>query len=223
MISKEEYRRRKTAQEARYRNKYVERWLAWWRNSPDRFAFLLVSVTAGVFAATVALWWATRHLVYDAEITAKRQLRAYVAAKPSVKGVTNFGSVLTAELEVGIQNSGQTPAIDLTNLSVLFPRPYPLPEDMDLTIADPKTSGSKLTLHPRDIEFGSKLTRTIEPLQYTAIKSGIARLYAFGTINYKDIFGIPHWTHFCYSFDGEGQNLTKWDSCPRYNDTDTNE
>jgi hypothetical protein len=126
---------------------------------------------------------------------------------------------------VSIQNSGQTPAIDLTVSAILFPRPYPLPKDMDLTIpVDPNgIEGSTITLHPKQIGFGSKLPRTIEPLQYQAIKLGIARLYAFGIVNYKDIFGIAHWTHFCYYFNGDGPNLTEWRGCPRYNDTDKND
>jgi hypothetical protein len=165
----------------------------------------------------------TLYLAIIAKETEKTQLRAYVSAKPSQKGITNFGSSMDAELELGIQNSGQTPAIDLTNLSILFPRPYPLPENIDLTI--PAPSGKPpdgITLHPRDVEYGSTLTRKVEPLQYAAIKAGVGRLYAFGTIYYNDVFGTAHWTHFCYSFYGEGPTLTKWESCPRYNDTDKN-
>jgi hypothetical protein len=166
----------------------------------------------------------TGYLAYIAKHTERVQLRAYVSVKPLQAGITNFGSSMTSELQLSIQNSGQTPAIDLTNLSILLPRPYPLPENMDLTIPIPETQKEAgITLHPREADFGSILTRTVEPPQYAAIKMGIARLYAFGTINYKDVFGTAHWTHFCYSFYGEGATLTKWVSCPRYNDTDKNE
>ncbi len=158
-----------------------------------------------------------------AKSTAAKQLRAYVSVKPSQNGVKNFGSSLTASLKIIILNSGQTPAIDLTISAILFPRPFPLPKDMDLTIPNPANEASRLTLHPRDTEFGSTLTRTIEPLGYDAIKTGIGRLYTFGIVNYKDIFGVEHWTQFCYYFEGDGPNLTEWTNCSRYNDTDKNE
>jgi hypothetical protein len=43
---------------------------------------LLVFVTFLLFAATIALWWATRRLVAGAENTAIQQLRAYISATP---------------------------------------------------------------------------------------------------------------------------------------------
>jgi hypothetical protein len=45
---------------------------------------LLVTVTFLLFAATLALWLATRRLVKSGENTAKRQLRAYIVA--TIKG-----------------------------------------------------------------------------------------------------------------------------------------
>ena len=98
-------------------------------------------------------------------------------------------------------------------------RAYPLPPALDLTIPNPG-NGNKITLHPRDVEFGTTLVRTIEPAYFQAIKTKIGRLYAFGRVDYSDIFGVPHWTRFCYVFDGEGDTLSKWEACPRHNDTD---
>ena len=160
-----------------------------------------------------------------AKRNASRQLRAYVSVKP-LTGVTNFGLSEIAHLKVSMVNTGQTPATDLKITAILFPRPYPLPVDMDLTIPtgpDDGTGGSVITLHPSDTAFGITLDREIEPLQYSAIKLGIGRLYTFGVIYYKDIFGVAHWTHFCYNFSGDGPTLTEWSGCPRYNDTDKNE
>jgi hypothetical protein len=153
---------------------------------------------------------------------AQRQMRAYVSVKIGQKGVTNFEPNKSAELELELQNSGQTPALDVSHSSILFPRPYPLPKEMDLTVPVPETAGSDTTLHPREIGVGFKLNRTIEPPQFEAIKTGVDRLYAFGRIKYRDIFGFQHWTRFCISFRGEGPNLTDWDKCARNNDTDDN-
>jgi hypothetical protein len=167
-----------------------------------------------------------------AKETEHKQLRAYVSAKVSPKGLTNFAPNQDAELEIGFQNSGQSPALDLVTKGILFLKKYPLPAEDDLTIPGTPIGtipGAGITLHPRDIEFATTLKWKIDPSIYEAIKStnaagfDIARFYAFGTILYLDIFGIQHWTHFCYDFHGEGPTLTKWEACPRYNDTDKNE
>ncbi|MGD1155048.1 MAG: hypothetical protein ABSA41_04400 [Terriglobia bacterium] len=42
--------------------------------------------------------------------------------------------------------------------------------------------------------------------------------YAYGIIDYTDIFGRPHWTKF-YFFNLPG--TATWVSCPSFNDTDT--
>ncbi len=177
--------------------------------------------------ATAALYQATRDLVKGDEDTAKRQLRAYVAVK--IGPVTNFGPDTEAQITIAFQNYGQTPAIDLRANCILFPRQYPLREKEDLTIpVDQKLiqvtkEGRGVTLHPRDVYFGSVLKREINQGVYQGIKSGeIIRLYAFGQVDYKDIFGVLHWTHFCYSFHGEGPTIPNWEACPRYNDTDKN-
>jgi hypothetical protein len=67
MTPKEEYLARKAAQEAKYKRKFFERRFSWWRNPPDRFAFLVAFFTAALFAATMALYLATRDLVHDAK------------------------------------------------------------------------------------------------------------------------------------------------------------
>ncbi len=179
-------------------------------------------VTLLLFFATLAQYWATRDLVKDSRESAHRQLRAYVSAKPGNPGVTNFGEGLTAEAKIEIHNFGPTPALYLTTNSGLFLRVYPLIESTDLKIPPPKEVMEGITLHPNETNFGITLKRKIEPMQFLAINSGLGRLYAFGTISYKDVFGVPHWTHFCFSYFGEGMTLNNWETCSRYNDTDKN-
>jgi hypothetical protein len=175
-----------------------------------------------LFVATMALWCATNELVKDTRHSAHKQLRAYVSVKP-IRGVTNFGSDLEAETEVIIKNSGQTPALKLRHLGILFPRQFPLSKETDLNIRAPETNGSIITLHPGESEFGTKFKRKIEPLQYQAIQAGIGKIYVFGKVDYEDVFGASHWTRFCYYFDGTGPSLPDWQSCPRNNEIDENE
>jgi hypothetical protein len=113
MISKGEYQRRKSEQEEfRRRRNFTERWFSWWRNPPDRFAFLLVAFTAGLFAATVALWYATRDLVRGAEETAERQLRAYIVVTQGSVTVPKSNDAINIYIQ--IKNTGQTPAYEFS-------------------------------------------------------------------------------------------------------------
>lgn len=159
--------------------------------------------------------------VSTARETEHKQLRAYVSVKVP-NPIRNFGPNQTAELEIVLQNSGQTPALDTVVTGILFLRPYPLPDAMDLTIPNSQTkteSGRGITLSPRDENVGIRLEREIAPAVHDAAVEGkIARYYAFGTVRYRDVFSIEHWSHFCISFYGEG--LKRWDYCPRYNDAD---
>jgi hypothetical protein len=54
---------------------------------------------------------------------------------------------------------------------------------------------------------------------YTAAKSGNLPLFIYGTVWYDDIFGVEHWTQFCWSLD-INRNLTY--EGPNHNDCDTN-
>jgi hypothetical protein len=196
--------------------------------------FSSVAAVAAVVAASIAglayreshrqanAAWQQARILQEAE---HKQLRAYISAKVAPESVKNFVKGQVAELQIGFQNSGQTPALDTLTTAIFYPRPYPLPDTMDLTIRDTpdKTSpGHGITLSPRDENLGSTLTRMIEPDLYEAAIDGkMVRYYAFGIIRYRDIFSVEHWTHFCISFYGEG--LKRWDLCPRYNDADHNE
>jgi hypothetical protein len=155
----------------------------------------------------------------------KRQLRAYASPKLSLGGITNFAKSQDARLEIQLNNTGQTPAIDLGVNAILYFRKYPLPDTEDLTIPetpDHPIDGKGITLPPHAEQIGITLIRNIKPEMYdAAIEGKMARYYAFGIIRYRDIFSVEHWTHFCFSFYGEG--LKQWDLCPRYNDADHND
>jgi hypothetical protein len=183
-------------------------------------------IALGTWVLALGTWvlaLVTIFLVVDTDHASKKQLRAYVSAK-IIKPVTDFAPNSTAKVQISLQNSGQTPAVDLMQIGILYPRPFPLPEDMDLTVPQPNTRGSTITLHPRDNENGTIYSYKVDPPIYDALRLGQdARLYTFGQVDYWDIFGARHWTHFCYYFDpGNGPTLSQWETCSRYNDTDKN-
>jgi hypothetical protein len=192
MISKEEYHRRKAAQESRYRHKFAERRFGWWRNPPDRFAFLLVAFTAGLFAATVALWYATRDLVLSAEKTAERQLRAYVAITEIT--VENIDSREAPIVDIHWKNVGQTPAYDFTiwaNLSLREAERTDFPTD-----SLPPISKISLGAGMGGLTQIRSSKGPLSPATLAALRDGIAIFYVFGTLAYTDIFGVSRFTNF---------------------------
>ena len=106
---KEKYERNKKRYDAAHKLPFAKRWFGWWNNPSDRFSFLVAFFTCGVFAATVALWLATKDLVNDAEDTAERQLRAYIVVSGVNMPITPDGFYKPS---AQIKNVGLTPAYD---------------------------------------------------------------------------------------------------------------
>jgi hypothetical protein len=50
------------------------------------------------------------------------------------------------------------------------------------------------------------------------IKSGAIKFFAYGRMDYRDIFQISHWTIFCFHLSRD----VKWESCAVHNDADSN-
>lgn len=122
MSIKEEYRARKAAQETKYKHPILERFFWWWRNPPDRFAFLVALFTAGLFFATLKLWQATISLVEDAERASEANTRAYVV----ITGIKWDGPPEIAKnqrIKILFRNVGKEAASDF-NLSVLVSPPF---------------------------------------------------------------------------------------------------
>ncbi len=52
-----------------------------------------------------------------------------------------------------------------------------------------------------------------------AIRHTVVRFFAYGRMEYRDVFRVPHWTTFCFALT---TNLA-WESCSTHNDADDNE
>lgn len=188
---------------------------------------LFIAVFTVILAfATGFLYFATKELVKGAEDTAERQLRAYVGIvlPPADKlHITNRYSVtVPAIVALGIQNSGSTPAYKLIQKSGITIRPYPLPDDTDFTV--PSTAPPyPMTLMPGTSDTaGIQITaqRPFTANEIAAITDGrTRRLYIWGTINYEDAFGLPHYTNFCMGIGGNMENPSI-ERCKAHNDSD---
>jgi hypothetical protein len=167
---------------------------------------LLIAVTFLLFWATLALWLSTRQLVKGAEITAERQLRAYVF-------VTGTGLLEPHEThdwrfvhQFKIQNTGITPAYKLRVESLTRPHAHPIPQDFDFDITPPGRNPSVMMLAAgQTVEHHSLADEPLSEADLISLKSqgSARRLYTFGTVYYEDAFGRERFTNFCYFLEWE--------------------
>jgi hypothetical protein len=150
----------------------------------------------------------------------KRQLRAYAFAKPI--SITDFSTSTHPSTQVIFKNSGQTPAYHLTGSTAVYPSSYPL--SVPIPSGTRESTPLEATLNPaaeNDIGGSDTMQRPITPDEANAIRDGkTMRMYVYGSINYRDVFGDVHYSNFCFSFWGDGPKLTLWTYCPQHNDAD---
>lgn len=173
----------------------VEKWTLWILT-----ATLLAAAYAGYEATRLAD--STDRLVIDAQETAKRQLRAYVSFTEGT--IENCQTKGGCRLFMGVKNTGQTPAYNLTC--------YLASEVRD--IIPPKTIFLNATTY---FHFEQTGTLTIDlgaqqewKLDYCdggpsvsslSVPSG-KMIYAWGVVKYRDTFQRCMYTAFIGRYDG---------------------
>jgi hypothetical protein len=150
----------------------------------------LVALTVILAFSTIFLWVATRDLVSGAEETARKQLRAYISVVSGDIQLANGGNAIRAQ--VGIKNSGQTPAYETfawATVSVL---------DADNTEfrmnkSDRPPSGSLMGPGAQTVVARLAATSLDE---LAAIHAGTKRVFVWGRVEYIDAFGTKRWFVF---------------------------
>jgi len=112
-----------------------------------------------------------------------------------------------------IANSGRTPALSVTTSTgdagilsgVPFVPRYDYRGEYGIPVIQPAAKFWILT--SGDHAFTAK--------EIDAVKSGTFKVYFFGMINYKDVFGKSHRTNFCAVLD---RNLKNFNACSQFND-----
>jgi hypothetical protein len=148
---------------------------------------------------------ATEDAVKLSRDTTQRQLRAYVVAKADgnvgIKKINGSENAVMVTVQIAIKNTGQTPAHDLRVISKteLLRHPIVLPFNLTL-VSGPDPSASVLGAGE---PIGSESSPS-EPFDGNAMLCATepesrARIYTWGTITYRDVFGCNHWTNFCSS------------------------
>ncbi|MBI3791215.1 MAG: hypothetical protein HY275_10100 [Gemmatimonadetes bacterium] len=159
----------------------------------------LVGYTKGLFIATallsgvtLLLWLATAALVRDARESSRREMRAYVHF------VFASYDAKTERVTMRIENFGRTPAHDVKYM-------------LGVTEVARATFDADFWKEQR-IEAGSVLApgapsvipsiqkEPLTPARLAAIVSagGDRAIFAFGRVDYVDVFGQRHWTRFCF-------------------------
>ena len=169
-----------------------DRWLV-------RLTAALVLVTAALVAATIFLYLATRRLVEGAEDTAKKQLRAYVAADIGVPTCQD-GTLRFASAPIMI-NTGVTPAKNLSYWITAAILPSDLPDDFKFPNKNEKRINDA-ALHPKQSFVVAAVVDEFVPEEEVkaVMEGGKRKLYCWGTITYHDIFDALWETEFCHSF-----------------------
>lgn len=161
---------------------------------------LISAVAAAAF--TGLLWKKTSQLVESGDLTAQRQLRAYVYATPG-RAFHVDGKIGALQVYTFIGNSGQTFAKNVrryAGIDVLPPTPDPasierIEQEDGVALLNPKgqmpiiKNWSRGNGHPSEEE-------------YDKIRTGELRVYVFGKILYDDEFGNLWETDFCNSYFG---------------------
>ena len=156
---------------------------------------LLVVFTALLFTATLFLYCATRSLVTGAEETARRQLRAYISLVKAIQ-VENTVNPGLAAYATTIRNSGQTPAYEITSWWGIGVQKHPLTGR--LGPPPNPTPGSDVILGNGAEQGNKEEVRTqFSPREMQDVRSGVAAIYVWGRIEYRDCFNHRHFTNFC--------------------------
>jgi hypothetical protein len=174
------------------------------------FAFL--AALGGITAAVFTGWQA-----WVAQDTEKRQLRSYVGISP---GDVTLQEGTPAVVVINFKNFGQTPAYSVTLHGRAEQLPYPLPTSFVFPDYSPQSIlAEQLTVYPQSqYSANGETPSPMSSEQILAVREGkTTRIYAFGTVFYKDIFGDTHSTDFCYNVIFKEGYENGAEFCPRHN------
>lgn len=123
------------------------------------------------------------------------------------------------EVNMPIQNSGKTAALDVRIRSLAYVAP------VATNAAKPSPNGHEpfkghITILPNTTNAIITLVspRTLSEDEASAIQNGALIMYIFAEIRYEDIFGHPHHTYFCAKYATDTPRALQY--CDEYNGAD---
>jgi hypothetical protein len=192
------------------------------------YAFQLVEMRKSTDAATRAAQSA-EEATKAAKASTRLDQRAWVSAM-EVVGTPTIGSPL--EIQVNIQNFGKTFAYELKTVGAVYEQKRGIlssfgslgsdqpPYDAEIEKVGGTGDGSRSLLPPTgSSSISLRVPLRKEPVDeeyLSRIKAGTIKIYVFGKLTYRDVFGEPHWLTYCYWLDTD----LVYKSNTSYNDTD---
>jgi hypothetical protein len=150
------------------------------------------------------------------------QMRAYLTILVGSFYEQDFGKNASLQIHPTILNTGNTPAHEVSYRGCIVVRPFPPGPDFDLTMPPLPEEGSRITIGPHQttsMPFNADRWYSDEEIAEIKLARD-SRVYIYGTVNYIDVFGYPHFTNFCYStvWSVQGAPMGIWTR--RHNDCD---
>lgn len=160
----------------------------------------VIALSAGTYTIFAILQWNV--MAKQAELmeaTLEVSQRAYVFPKHVRMKQFQMGKRLVVEVEV--ENSGNTPALNLSGTLHFRAIESALPDISDYgEPADGFTSVSVLPAHVSSIRMVSGRAELSER-HVVSIEGGNLRVYVYGILRYQDIFGKQRESRFCGLYD----------------------
>lgn len=168
-------------------------WFVGWSLS-DKIAVIASVVAFLQFLALMAT-------VYVMRRTAQRQLRAYIVAGINNVDIQGPENEVSVTLGVSIKNTGQTPAHDLSVVSRthLLGHPIKMPFGFTLRTGDDPSRAVLGAGQETESESPAERPFTGDEMMRAKSPEGGFRIYTWGSVTYRDVFGHKHYTNFCSS------------------------
>jgi hypothetical protein len=175
----------------------------------------------GVAASLIVSAKASTDSVELLRTNARMQMRAFLGITTGEFAIQNPETGYRFEFRPRIVNTGFTPARAVFFTSVARVFPFPLPDEIDLTLPIEDSAGAG-TINAGQFYFvRAVLDRILPEDELTALKTtGDHRIYVYGRVQYRDVFGDPHFTNFCQFVLWERDDLITYINSRRHNDSD---
>jgi hypothetical protein len=126
----------------------------------------------------------------------RTQFRAYVSVEWVKALHQDDGFVF--QMDMNFRNDGLTPAKNVSYSMRIDVLPAILPADFDFAVIEPSLHDA--TMAPRQVFSVQQIMRRLpDEESEQAFDQGLKSLYAWGTVQYEDIFGGKRATNFCHS------------------------
>lgn len=162
---------------------------------------VIATFTVILGASTVFLWLATRRLVFGAEDTARRQLRAYIFPHELIVTDVELGKQPSANMVV--RNTGLTPATEVVAWCGVWLGNFPLVTELVRATPDFMRTASRRSVGPGGsftINHACNAPLTAQHIQM--LQNGTAAIFVWGEITYLDAFGQERRTGFRSYYGG---------------------